>query len=204
MAPPRHVPPARGVETGAWSPWLEAALLVRTEIPAWEHAEEAWLHWTFRVTPDGRPFGPARAYDPSCHAAVPGEPETGGGPPLPEIREAAARELVAEHLAGWRPVVHRHRELGVISRLDEPGETFRKRCLSPLRPLLQRDGASMPPAEIAARLGTLASGIETAHLGADSLELRCARLAVVWYPAGIGPALAPVDPMVSGPAKESR
>jgi hypothetical protein len=204
ISQPRRVRPPDGADAAAWVPWLETALLVRVEIPAWGHAEETWLHWAFRVAPDGRPGGAALAYDPGCRAAIPGAPEAGVERFPTRIRESEVCGFVAEQLASWRPVVHRHRELGVVSRLDEPAESFRRRCLAPLRPLLQRGGASTARAEVAARIGALASGIESMRLGAASLSVRCAQAAEVWYPEGTGPALSPADRMVAGTAQEAR
>ena len=201
----RHVLPSPDGSDGGWTAWIEAALLVRAEIPAWDHVEETWVHWAFRPAAEGAPAGPAPSNDPAVRAAVPGAPAIEGqARPATAIDEAAARELVAGHLARWRPAVHRQRDLGIVSRLGEPRETFRKRCLSPLRPLLRAGAGAIAQAELAARLVALASGIETIQLGADSLELRCARMAVVWHPEGAGPASAPPDVMATGAAKEKR
>jgi hypothetical protein len=196
----RHVQPAPGRAARTWGAWLEAALLVRTTVSAWEHADEGWLHWAVRLTADGAPAGDVVSFDPGRHASASGEPPSGErthGPIV--LDEGMARRWLAGTLAAWRPALHRHADLGLVSRLDEPGEEFRKRCLTPLRPLLQ--GRGKVSAEAAERLSRLARGIETIQLAPEHLDVRCARVAVVWYPCKAEPASAGGDPMVTGQAR---
>jgi len=199
LAPPRHLPPAGGGGSCRWVAWLEAALLVRVAVPAWAHVEESWVHWAFRLAPDGGADGRARPFDPAARAALPGAPPAAL---RPGVGESEARAIVGDEWARWRPALHRHPDLGVVSRLGESADAFRRRCLSPLRPLARRGGADA--ATVAARLGELAAGVESMRLGAENVEVRAARVAVAWYPEGTEPAPLPDDPMVAGAVRESR
>lgn len=205
LEPPRHVLPRPGDPCGSWVPWLELSLLVRANVREWGHVESAWFHRAFAVGSDGSPAGDAVPFDPAARAAVPGEPPAmNGDRPPAAVAKGAAREVVAAVLSNWRPAVHRHPELEVVSRLDEPADEFRRRCLAPLRPLVQAGGGGAAAAARAARLGALARGIETVRLDPECLEVLIARLAVVWYPAGSGPRPPASDPMVAGGARECR
>jgi hypothetical protein len=205
LAPPRHVPPRPGDPCGSWAPWLELSLLVRASVPEWGHVESAWFHRAFAVGPDGSPAGEGVPFDPAARAALPGEPQGTLDVRRPAaVTEGAARAVVADALATWRPALHRHLELGAVSRLDEPAGEFRRRCLAPLRALVQAGGGGAAAAELAARLEALARGIETARLDSGSLDVQSARVAVVWYPTGSGPQPPASDPMVAGDARERR
>jgi hypothetical protein len=203
LAPVRTVPPRLDDGAPMWAAWIEVALLVRAEVPAWAWAESAWLHRAIAVAGEGRPGGTSVPFEPAARAASPGEPplERRAGPP-PRVGREEARALAAAVLASLRPEVHRHAELGLVSRLDEPAGEFRRRCLAPLRALLP--GGGPPSADAAARVAALVRGIETVALGAGQLATEYARVGVAWYPVGSGPRPAESDAMLAGAARGQR
>jgi hypothetical protein len=203
LEPARTVPPRLDAGAPRWAPWIEVALLVRASVPAWAWAATEWVHRAAEVAGDGTPAGEPVPFEPSARAAFPGEPppDRRAGPP-PRLDHEKARALAVAVLAAWRPAVHRHAELALVSRLDEPADEFRRRCLAPLRPLLQ--GGGPPPADAAARLAALARGIQSMTLGPEHLDALCARVAVAWHPAGGGPRPAAGDAMVAGTVRERR
>ena len=201
--PECHVRPSSGGGACAWDAWLEAAVLMRATVAAWEYADEVWLHWAVRLDVAGAPEGDVRGFDPGRYARAAGRPPGGAHHRSPIVLdEAMARGWVSGRVAAWRPVVHRHAELGIVSRLDESADEFRKRCLAPLRPALRSGGVAA--VAVAERLGDLARGIETLRFEPGHHELRCARVAVVWYPAGTAPACAGGDAMVTGAPRGRR
>jgi hypothetical protein len=185
-----------------FSPWIEAALLLRIEVAAWAFREDSWAHWTAPLDSGGSPCGAARPFDPGRHAMTPGEPE--GLEPASAVRigEPAARAFVDAVLAQWRPVLHRQPMLGLVSRLDEPRDEFRKRCLGLLRPLLNRTGTSGE--ELAEKLARVAADIASVSIGREEIAVRHAEVGVVWYPAGREPATTAVDLMTTGTARGGR
>jgi hypothetical protein len=202
LAPPCRIAAPPGGGGGPLLPWMEAALLVRVRLPAWQHREEAWLHWAVALAPDGSPAASPRRFEPGRYAR---EPLAGGttiGADVPGPGEAEARAFVGDLLASWRPVVHRHVELGLVSGLDEPREAFRRRCLAALRPLLT--DATGRRESAAAELARVAGGIETAVVERADVELRFARVGVGWYPEGREPVLPPDELLITGAARGAR
>jgi hypothetical protein len=200
IAPACRVAASPGSRPAAWSPWLEAALSLRVTVPEWQHDEGSWAHW---AAPAGDPAAAPRRYDPGRFAVVAGAPDAAAAGTAPAgLDEVAARGFVERVLAGWRPALHRQSSLGLVSRLDEPREEFRRRCLALLRPLLSGGGADREA--VAARMAKVAAGIESLVLEAGRLEVRHARVAVVWYPDGRVPAVPVAELMVGGAARGAR
>ncbi len=199
---PCHVAAPAAGQAAHYAPWLEAALLVRIEIAAWQLRDEDWAYWAALLDASGKPTGEPRRFDRGRYAMAPGEPE--GLMPLATdpIGESVAHSFVDAVLARWHPRVHRQAALDLVSRLDEPREEFRRRCLTLLRPLLGRDGAAGE--NLAERLGRIASGVETVDLGREEIAVRYARVGVVWYPAGREPAQSAAALMTGGAVRGER
>lgn len=185
-----------------WTPWVEVALLVRVHVRDWDHDDEAWVHWAVVVV-DGRAVpARARAFDPGRRAGTPGEPPEAlrRCPCVLEARSAG--ELCAELLEAWRPRLHRHPGLAIVSRLDEDEAAFRRRLLAGLGPLLRAGGA--PVAGDLGSLARLAAGIETRPLDAGTMEVTVARLGVGWYPEGAEPETPTSELATLGGARTTR
>jgi hypothetical protein len=193
---------ARGASGGAeFVPWLEVSALVRVRVDAWQHDERLWLH---RAVPcaDGAPrLDAARAFDPGRRAGRAGEPADSlraGAPP----DERAALEAGARLLAGWRPLLHRHDLLGLVSRPDEPVEQFRHRCLGALGPAIRSGGLRGDGAQAA--LARLAGGIESRALGAGEVEAESVQVRIAWYPADEPPTTNADDLLLVGAVRQVR
>lgn len=202
IAAPCHVPALPGGGAGRHAAWIEAALLVRVTVPEWQYGEETWVHWTASVGEDGRPIAVPRRFDPGRFAVAPGEPDPAVSKGAVRVGEADARKFVAGVLAQWNPVVHRQSTLGLVSRLDEPRDEFRKRCLALLRPLLHGGGADRDA--VASRLAQIAAGIESEALRHDRFAVRHARIGLVWYPDGREPAAPAAELMIAGGVRGNR
>ncbi len=202
IAGPCHVPSASDAASALYAAWLEAALLVRVAVADWDYGEETWAHWTSPVGGDGRTTAAPSRFAPARFAVTPGEPERGPATGSLRLGEKEAREFVATVLAHWHPALHRQPELGLVSRLDEPRDEFRKRCLSLLRPLLLAGTAGRET--IAGRLARIAAGIESLPLSVEQITVRHARLGLVWYPEGRAPAVPAAELMVAGAIRGAR
>lgn len=189
---PRTISALTGTAPVGYRPWVEVAAVVRVSVAGWGLDDTSWVHWAVPVSEgQAEPQG-AVAFDPGRRAAVPGEPS-------PELRrseaaldEAAAARLGEALLARWRPRVHYSAALRLPSRLDEPLEAFRQRCIGLFGSVpgrcegFDRDGKETK---------RLAAAIESRALSGDELEVLLWRVGVAWYPTGVEPAPASADPL---------
>jgi len=190
---PRVVSTPAGTPPTSYRPWVEVAALVRMSIATWGSSDETWVHWAVPVVeetlnPDG-----AVPFDPGRRAAFPGDP-------APELRggEVTIDESIAAGLCQalherWEPQVHYHPVLRLGSRLDESGEEFRQRCASVFSRVARERGGAASDHEARARL---AAAFESRAVTGNELEVLHWRVGVGWYPAGVGPAPAPRDPLM--------
>jgi hypothetical protein len=88
--------------------------------------------------------------------------------------------------------VHYNAALRLPSRLDEPVEAFRQRCMSLFGPVPVRPEGSDRNGKETARL---AAAIESRALSGDELEVLVWRVGVGWYPTGVEPTPASADPL---------
>jgi hypothetical protein len=91
------------------------------------------------------------------------------------------------------PQVHYHPVLRLSSRLDEPREEFRRRCANIFSRVARQQGGATSGREAGARLAEV---YESRTLTSDELEVLWWRVGVGWYPNGVEPVLAHVDPLV--------
>lgn len=197
LRPARTLSAPAGQSKAGYRPWIEVAVQVRVSVPEWGLDETGWVHWAVPVRV-GRPdLNAALPFDPGRRAAVVGEPPG-------ELRRSEASldgsetaRICEVLLARWQPRVHFHSVLRIPSRLEEPLEDFRRRCLRLLPPLLRGGGLQGSEAAEAARL---AASIESRALADDELLVLTLRVGLGWYPAGVEPAAAPADPLMRGPA----
>ncbi len=166
--------------------------MVRVSVAGWGLDDTSWVHWAVPVWEGRAELLGAVTFDPGRRAAVPGEPS-------PELRrseaaldETAAARLGEALLARWRPWVHYSPALRLPSRLDEPVEAFRQRCIGLFGSVPTRcegfDGDGKGT-------GRLAAAIESRVLSGDELEVVLWRVGVGWYPTGVEPAPASADPL---------
>jgi hypothetical protein len=184
---PRTISAPTGTTPVGYRPWVEVAAVVRVSLAGWGLDETRWVHWAVPVS-EGRvePLG-AVTFDPGRRAAVPGEPS-------PELRrgeaaldETAAARLCEALLARWRPQEHYNAALRLPSRLDEPLEAFRQRCIGLFGSVPGRRNRSDRDAK---EIERLAAAIESRVLSGDELEVMHWRVGVGWYPTGVQPASA--------------
>jgi hypothetical protein len=177
-----------------YTPWVEVNALVRVVVADWDVLDTAWAHWAIPLDAGRAEVNRAIGFDPSRRAATPGEPAVGVRARRGNLEEGEA-ERVCEALAGrWRPRLHLHTELRVVSRLDESVEGFRRRCVALSAPVLRR----LDPSRRAGEIARLAAAIETRELRGSELDVLRWRVGVGWYPSGIEPAGWAEDPMMLG------
>jgi len=198
---PRLLHPSPAAAAGGFTAWLEVGALVRVRVEAWQHDERLWMHWAVPCAGGVPEIDAARPFDPgrrAGRAGEPGESVRAGRAPDERAALAAATGL----LAGWRPQLHRHARLGLVSRPDEPVDQFRRRCLGVLGPTIRsgRLGGPAAPAE----LGRLAAEIETRTLGDGEIDTESVQVRVAWYPVDEAPAAAAADLLVGGAARQRR
>jgi hypothetical protein len=193
---------ARGASDGAeFVPWLEVSALVRLRVDAWRHDDRFWVHWAVPC-PGGAPQpGSARRFDPGRRAGQAGEPhEAGRGGQAPG--DDVARNTAARLLAGWRPLLHRHELLELVSRADEPVEQFRRRCLAAFGPAVR--SGELRGEQAQATLARLADGIESRTLGPAEVEAESVQVRIAWYPADEPPTTAADDLLLVGAVRQAR
>jgi hypothetical protein len=189
---PRTISAPAGAAPAGYRPWIEVAAVVRVSVAGWGLDDTSWVHWAVPVS-EGQPEpSSAVTFEPGRRAALPGKPS-------PELRrgeaaldETAAAGLCEALLARWRPRVHYDAALRLPSRLDEPLEAFRRRCLGLFGPVPGRREGCDRGGEEAERL---AEAIESRALSGDELEVLLWRVGVGWYPTGVEPAPASADPL---------
>lgn len=200
LQPPRWIHARGSTDDVAFVPWLEVSALVRVRVEEWRHDDRIWVHWAV-ACPGGSPrLDAARAFDPGRRAGRAGEPGDrlrAGAPP----DERAALDAGARLLTGWRPLLHRHDLLGLVSRPDEPLELFRRRCLGGLGPMIRSGQLRGPGAQAAT--ARMAAEIESRTLGPAELEAESLQVRVAWYADGDEPALAGADLLVDGAARQA-
>lgn len=191
LVPPRIVSAPAGTEPTRYRPWVEVAALVRTTIAPWDSSDDTWVHWALPVVEEIPDPDAVVAFDPGRRAAFPGDPapELRGGEVA--IDEASVAGLCQSLRDRWRPQVHFHPVLRLCSRLDEPHDEFRRRCVSIFGRAAQQQGGATSDPEAAVRL---AEAFQSRILTGDELEVLWWRVGVAWYPAGIEPV--PVDPFM--------
>ncbi len=197
---PRTVSSPAGGELQRYRPWVEVSALVRVSVAGWDVAETAWVHWAVPVKDGRADLEGTVVFDPGRRAAAPGEPAAelrAGESALDEEEAVRVCEALAER---WRPRLHFHNQLRLASRLDEPPDAFRRRCLALLAPVLRNVDSSRRKGEFA----RLAASIESRELRAGELHVLRWRVGVGWYPSGIEPAAAPEDPMMLGSQGQGR
>ncbi len=195
LSPPRTISAPAGARAAPYRPWVEISALARVAVPDWGLTDSLWIHWAVPMRDGSAEPDRAVAFDPGRRAATPGQPAPEARASSGELDQAGA-EIVREALvARWSPLLHYHRGLRLASRMDEPIDGFRRRCLALLVPLVRRldatgggEGSSL-----------LVGAIETRALGSGELEVVHWRLGVGWYPSGIEPAAAPEDPRMLQP-----
>jgi hypothetical protein len=187
---PRTISAPTGTAPVGYRPWVEVAAAVRVSVTGWGLDDTSWVHWAVPVSEgEAEPLG-AVTFDPGRRAALPGEPS-------PELRrgEAALDETVAARLceallARWRPRVHYNAALRLPSRLDEPLEAFRQRCIGLFGPVPgRRQGTDRDVKETQ----RLAAAVESRVASGNEFEVLHWRVGVGWYPTGVEPAPASVD-----------
>jgi len=193
LVSPRIISAPAGAAPADYRPWVEVAALVRVSVTGWDLSDEAWVHWAVPVVDGILDVDGAVSFDPGRRAAFPGEPpielRRGGA----ALDEAGASGLGEALLSQWKPEVHYHPVLRLASRVDEPSEAFRRRCAALVnRAVPRRDGSACDAAEAA----RLAATIESRVVTGEELEVLHWRVGVGWYPAGVGPAPAPRDPLM--------
>jgi len=195
LCPARTLSAPAGRPEAGYRPWIEVAAQVRVSVPEWGLDEAGWVHWAVPVR-QGRPEPEAAAaFDPGRRAAVSGEPPGELRRGEASLDDSAAAGICEALLARWQPRVHFHPILRLASRLDEPLEGFRQRCMRLLEPVLR--GAAEGDAEALAR-SRLQAPIESLALAGDRLGLLNLRAGVGWYPEGVEPAKPPADPLMQG------
>ena len=201
LQPPRLLHPSPAAADAGFVAWLEVSALVRVRVEAWRHDERLWLHWAVPCAGGTPRIDGARPFDPGRRAGRVGEPADAlRAGAAPEAR--AALEAGSRVLAGWRPQLHRHAPLDLVSRPDEPIAEFRHRCLGVLGPALR--SGRLRGAEAPAELGRLAAAIDTRSLGATEIEAENLQVRVAWYPVDEAPATAGADLLVTGAARRAR
>ncbi len=199
LAGPRSISSPIGARAPRFAPWLEVAVRVRLVVEPWAYRECAWVHWAVPVQQGTLRLDGARPFDEGRRAASVGEPP-------PDLREAdfavtpdEASRVTRSLVGAWRPTLHRHAELNLVSLPDEGREAFCARCLALLAPAVRRGGPT-----VSARIARLAQDIETLRLGREGLELLAARARIGWYPAGIEPGETANREMVSVRSRRAR
>jgi hypothetical protein len=189
---PRTISAPTGTAPVGYRPWVEVAAVVRVSVAGWGLDDTSWVHWAVPVSDGQAEVLGAVTFDPGRRAALPGEPS-------PELRrgeaalnETAAARLCEGLLARWQPRVHYNAALRLPSRLDEPLEAFRQRCIDLVGPVPgRREGSDRDGKETA----RLAAAIEGRALSAEELEVLLWRVGMGWYPTGVEPAPASADPL---------
>jgi len=193
LVPPRIVSAPAGAAPADYRPWVETAALVRVSVARWGFSEDTWVHWAVPVLEGRVEQAGTVPFDPGRRAAFSGEPPVEQRRCDAVLDEAVARRLCDALLAQWRPQVHYHPVLRLSSRLDEPSEAFRRRCAALVNRTVRRREGSAFDTEGAVRL---AGAIESRVVTGEELEVLHWRVGVGWYPAGVGPAPAPRDPLM--------
>lgn len=165
---PRTLSAPTGTAPVGYRPWVEVAAVVRVSVAGWGLDDTSWVHWAVPVSEGQAELLGAVTFDPGRRAAFPGEPS-------PELRrgeaaldETAAARLGEALLARWRPRVHYNTALRLPSRLDEPLETFRQRCIGLFGPEPGRRKGSDRDVKETERLAAV---IESRVLSGDELEV---------------------------------
>jgi hypothetical protein len=201
LRPARTLSAPAGQAKAGYRPWIEVAARVRVSVPGWGLDEAGWVHWAVPVR-QGRPEPEAATtFDPGRRAAFPGEPPGELRRDEASLDVSAAARLCEALLARWQPRVYFHPVLGVASRLDEPLEDFRRRCMRLLEPVMRGAAASGREAPDQTRL---VAPIESLSLPGDRLQVLSLRAGVGWYPEGVEPAPPPADPLMQGQAWRPR
>ena len=193
LVPPRTISAPAGTDPTDYRPWVETAALVRVSVARWGFSEDTWVHWAVPVLEGRVEQAGTVPFDPGRRAAFSGEPPVEQRRCDAVLDEAVARRLCDALLAQWRPQVHYHPVLRLSSRLDEPSEAFRRRCAALVNRTVRRREGSAFDTEGAVRL---AGAIESRVVTGEELEVLHWRVGVGWYPAGVGPAPAPRDPLM--------
>jgi hypothetical protein len=193
LVPPRIVSAPAGTAPADYRPWVEVAALVRVSFAGWDSSDEAWVHWAVPVIEGILDLNGAVSFDPGRRAAFPGEPPVELQRGEATLDEPGASSLGEALLSQWEREVHYHPVLRLASRLDEPSEAFRRRCVAlATQAVPRREGSAWDPKEAT----RLAAAIESRVLTGEALEVRHWRVGVGWYPAGVEPAPAPGDPLM--------
>jgi hypothetical protein len=198
LVPPRTVSRPTNSTTAEYQPWVEVSVLARFVVPAWDVEETAWVH---RAAPiDGGVADVERVvgFDPGRRAATPGAPPSTARAGAADLGEEEALRICRAIADRWRPSLHFHPRLRLVSRVDEPSETFRRRCLAVMLPALRKLDAAHRALETA----KLLAEVESRELDRGELVVLVWRVGVGWYPSGTEPSPAPGDPMMldlSGP-----
>jgi len=193
LVPPRIVSAPAGAAPADYRPWVEIAALVRVSVARWGFSEDTWVHWAVPVLEGRVEQAGTVPFDPGRCAAFPGEPPVELQRGEAALDEAGASSLGEALLSQWKPEVHYHPVLRLSSRLDEPSEAFQRRCAALVNRTVRRREGSAFDTEAAARL---AAAIESRVVTGEELEVLHWRVGVGWYPAGVGPAPAPRDPLM--------
>ena len=197
---PRWIHTRGSTDDVAFVPWLEVGALMRVRVEEWRHDDRIWIHWAV-ACPGGTPrLEASRPFDPGRRAGQTGEPsgiQRRGTAPDHRTAVEAAQRLLAD----WRPLLHRQGALGLVSRPDERLELFRRRCLGGLGPMIRSGQLRGPGAQAAT--ARLAGEIESRTLGPAELEAESLQVRVAWYAEGDEPALAGVDLLVDGAARQA-
>ncbi len=201
VAPARTVPAPGAARAARYLPWLEVASLVRVDVPAWGHREDAWLHWAAPVAAGRVVTESVRRIWPGARAAFAGEPPAAQRGDAGIEDEAALRAATLAVWRGWRPEVCRHRTLDAVSSIGEGRDDFRRRCLSGLGDAVRsgRLGHRDAPA-----LAGVAGDIEVRVLDGGECRPLVLRGGVVWRPEGAEPRAALRDLMLGGGVRPPR
>jgi hypothetical protein len=197
LVAPRCLSAPAGAAVAPYSPWVEVAALIEASVAEWAFSASFWWHWAVPVRAGQAGTDEAIVFDPGRRAGYPGEPTVAERAQACELGLDLACALWQIVWSGFRPVLHHHAALGLTSGLDEPVPAFRRRCLR----LLMPPGGPGVGEQTAAAMAQVAAQIESRPLTATELQVRCCRVGVGWYPAGVTPSRPDSDLLVSGAAR---
>lgn len=201
LGAPRCVSAPVGMQVTGYWPWVEISAWLQVVIASWEHRDHCWRHWALPFREELDPSS-ARGFEPGVRSACQGDPPAPLRLQPARLELGAAQLIVARVLGHWHPILHRHADLRLTSALDEPRESFRRRCLALAGGPLRRGELVGQGAGLA--LARLAGGIESRVLAAGELIVERARVAVGWYPGGLEPEAGTTELMTSGGVRQAR
>ncbi|MGE5236596.1 MAG: hypothetical protein ACM3O7_09625 [Acidobacteriota bacterium] len=200
ILPPRTLSRRVTERGGIFLPWVEVSAQVVVRVASWGREEAGWVHWAVPVVDGKIVIDRVRACDPGLRAGRLGGPDGLAVGTREEPSESEIREAAAALWSRCRLEVHRLGDSGPVSRIGEPRDVFRRRCLALLRPSHAREVSA--GSRGAGTLASLAASIETITPGPDELEVRRLEARVVWYPPGQEPSLAVDRVTVPSPQRQ--